>query len=256
MAEHSHQCEACGELIRGTGLPEFGDAYIAHVRSRHPDWPFPDTAIRNVAEATQRLSADAERLDVIGDVNVHPVTTALIPDWLSFFDHDAFAGNPVDAVCYCTGPHVFARGQRGGAEMRPWRENRELMTKLLSSGRVEGYLAYADGRPAGWVNASKRSHCSAYRLGTDAKPADEDVISVACFVIAPPYRRHGLAMALLQRLLDDAPGRGAAYVEAYPLSDPTEADAGNFRGHPAMFTAQGFEVVEVRERDTVMRRRL
>lgn len=253
MVEHSHQCEACGEVIRGTGLPAFGDAYIAHVRARHPDWPFPDIAIRNVAEATQRLTGSTERLDTLGEVSIHPVSASRLSDWLSFFDHDAFAGNPVDAVCYCTGPHVFARGKRGGGELRPWRQNRELMCELLSSRRAEGYLAYVDDRPAGWVNASRRSNCSMYRLGADATPADEDVISVACFVIAPPYRRHGLAAALLQRVLDDAAARGVAYVEAYPLNESAPSDAGNYRGHPAMFAARGFEIVDVREWDTVMR---
>lgn len=255
MAEHSHQCDACGEWIRGAELAAFGDAYLAHVRSRHPDWPFPDIAIRNVAEATQRLTGSTERLEVLGEVSIQPVVGARISDWLSFFDHEAFAGNPVDAGCYCIGPHVLARSDRGGVELRPWRQNRELMCELLCSGSTAGYLAYVDGRPAGWVNASKRSDCSAHRLGKGADPADEDVISVSCFVIAPPYRRHGLATALLERVVADASTRGAGWIEAYPRNESAETDAGNCWGHLGMFTSFGFDVVEVRDSDTVMRRR-
>lgn len=180
MANCMHQCDECGATIEGADLEAFGDAYIAHVRSRHPEWPFPDVAIRNVAEATQRLTGSTTRLPTIGAVTIHPVSEERIADWLAFFDHDGFAGNPVDAVCYCSSPHVFPPGQEGGAEMRSWRQNRELMVDLFRAGRAFGYLAYVDGRPAGCVNASNRAECSQLRLTGDVSPRDGEVICIAC----------------------------------------------------------------------------
>jgi GNAT superfamily N-acetyltransferase len=67
-------------------------------------------------------------------------------------------------------------------------------------------------------------------------------------VIAPPYRGHGIAAQLLDRVIEDAPSRGVRWVEAYP--------GGAHRGPRAMFDARGFEVFEERAVDTVMRRRL
>lgn len=250
----AQQCDSCGEMVEGADLAAFSDAYVAHVRSRHPDWPYPDVAIRNVAEATQRLTGSTSRLDTIGTVTIHPVTEDRIVDWLAFFDHDGFAGNPVDAVCYCSSPHLSAPGQDGGAEMRPWRENRETTVGLLRSGCAYGYLAYVDGRPAGWVNASTRSECPQLRLAEQADRSDETVICIACFVIAPPYRRHGLASALLARVLADAPSRNAAYVEAYPLNSPAESEAGDNPGYRSLFDAHNFHVVQQRDHDTIMRR--
>jgi len=249
-----HHCDGCGAVVEGADLEAFGDAYIAHVRSRHPDWPFPDMAIRNVAEATQRLTGSTTRLETIGRITIHPVSRERIDDWLAFFDHDGFAGNPVDAVCYCSSPHVFPPGQEGGAEMRPWRQNRELMIGLLRSGQAFGYLAYVDGRPVGWVNASTRSECSQLRLKKNVERSDGEVISIACFVIAPPYRRHGLTRALLRRVIDDARARGAACIEAYPLNTPADFDVGNHRGHRTLFEAHGFEVVRRRQHDIIMGR--
>ena len=225
-------CDGCGTVVEGGTLRAFSDAYVEHVRDVHPDWPFPEVAIRNVAEATQRLTGSTERLDSIGPIEVRPVTEDRIDDWLAFFDHDAFAGNPVDAVCYCTGPLL------GNAGSRPWQENRSCMLGMLRSGRAYGYLAYAGGRPAGWVNATMR---------------DNAVISVACFAIAPPYRRHGVATALLERVLADAKERGAERVEANPMNQPEESDAANFRGRLGLFLAHGFEVVERREHDSLVR---
>jgi GNAT superfamily N-acetyltransferase len=135
-----------------------------------------------------------------------------------------------------------------------WRESRETMVRLLRSGESFGYLAYVDGRPAGWVNASRRSAYGLYRLGKSADPPDGQVIGISCFVIAPPYRRHALAGRLLDRVLADASGRDARYIEAYPSTKTQDSDAANFRGPRALFEARQFLPVEERERYTVMRR--
>jgi hypothetical protein len=69
-------------------------------------------------------SGGTQRLLEIGDITVHPVTKDRIDDWLRFFDHDGFAGNPDWASCYCLEPHVPAtpeHPERAGARHgRPW----------------------------------------------------------------------------------------------------------------------------------------
>ncbi len=254
----TYACDTCAAAVEGADIQAFGDAYIAHVRYAHPDWKYPDQAIRNYAEATQRLTGSKDRLDAIGTVTIHQVTEDRIDDWLAFFDHDAFADNPPWAACYCSEPHLLERGAPPdpSAEARAWRQNRETMVRLLGEGLSFGYLAYVDGRPAGWVNASKRSEYALYRLGDGAQPADADIAGISCFVIAPPYRRHGLAAKLLERVLADAPARGVAWLEAYPFNGRREGDAANFRGPRSLFDANGFEPVEDRERYTVVRRRV
>jgi hypothetical protein len=49
----THVCDACGVTVEGADLESLGDAHIAHVRAEHPDWPYPDRAIRNYVEAAQ-----------------------------------------------------------------------------------------------------------------------------------------------------------------------------------------------------------
>jgi len=242
----------CGATIEGDDLQTLGDTFIAHVRAEHTDWPYPDMAVRNFAEATQRLTGSNERLEFIGEVAVEPVTAERIDDWLQLFDHDGFAGNPEWAACYCLEPHESSPDQTEMAEAH-WSQRRSQMVERLSHGGTHGYLAYVAGRPAGWVNASKRSDYALYRLGAGAEPADADVVGISCFVIAPPYRRHGLADTLLRRVVADAPGRGVAYVEAYPPTEAREGDAPNFRGPKPMYEAHGFEPLEQRGRNTVMR---
>jgi GNAT superfamily N-acetyltransferase len=248
------KCFACDAVIEAHDSDAIVAAFVTHGQRSHT-WSYPQEAIRNYArnyaEATERLTGGTTRLSEIGDVTVHPVTKARIDDWLRFFDHDGFAGNPDWASCYCLEPHVPATPEH---PERAWRETRAVMADRLEGGTTFGYLAYVAGRPAGWVNASRRSDYGLYRLLDPKGPEPTSVIGVSCFVIAPPFRRHGIASALLDRVIADASARGGAWIEAYPHNGPDENDAAHFRGPLSMYIARGFVPIEVRERDTVMRR--
>ncbi len=173
-----------------------------------------------------------------------------VDDWFRFFDHDAFADNPDCASCYCLEPHAPAPPEM---PERPWRETRAAMGRRFRDGTTFGYLAYVDGRPAGWINASLRSRYGLFETVDPDGPEPGTVIGVSCFVIAPPFRRHGIASALLDRVIADAPARGASLIEGYPDNNPEAGDPSYFRGPRSLYDSRGFEPVEVRERDTVMR---
>jgi GNAT superfamily N-acetyltransferase/predicted small metal-binding protein len=247
------KCFGCEAMIEADNSEAVADAFLAHARESHT-WTYPEESIRNYArnyaDATERLTGDRERLPEIGDVVVHPVTSERVADWLRFFDHDGFAGNPDWASCYCLEPHIPATPAQ---PERAWRDTRATVAERLRRGTTFGYLAYVDGRPAGWVNASLRSDYGLFRLVDPDGPEPALVVGVSCFVIAPPFRRHGIAAALLDRVIADAAARGASWVEAYPHNKPDASDAGHFRGPRSIYDARGFEPVEVRERDTVVR---
>jgi GNAT superfamily N-acetyltransferase len=240
-------------LIEANDSDAVVDAFVVHGRDSHT-WSYPEESIRNYArnyaEATERLTGGTERLSEIADIAIHPMTRDRIDDWLRFFDHDAFAGNPDWASCYCLEPHLPATPEQ---PERPWRERRATVADRLRCGATFGYVAYVAGRPAGWVNASLRSDYGLYRDVDPDGPEPTSVIGVSCFVIAPPFRRHGIASALLDRVIADAAARGAAAIEGYPRHQPERSDAGHFRGPRSMYDARGFEPIKVRERDTVVR---
>jgi GNAT superfamily N-acetyltransferase len=250
------KCFGCDAVIEANDGDAIVDAFVAHGRESHT-WSYPEESVRNYArnyaEATERLTGATERLSEIGEITVHPVTEDRVDDWLRFFDHDGFAGNPDWASCYCLEPHLPATPEQ--PELA-WRERRATMAKRIQCRATFGYLAYVDGRPAGWVNASLRADCGLYQLVDPDGPEASSVIGVSCFVIAPPFRRHGIASALLDRVIADGSARGAKWVEGYPRNKPEENDAGHFRGPRSMYDARGFQPIEVRERDTVMRRQV
>ncbi len=256
MSTATTDCFACGTTVEGDSIEQFEEAFLVHIRAEHPDLPYPDNAVRNFAAATQRLVEAADRVAEDFAVEIHPVDESRLDDWLEFFDHRGFAGNPAWASCYCLEP-MLEPASDDDDDPR-WYERRQAMMTMLGSGAAFGYLAYADGEVAGWVNASLRSDAGLYRQGEGADPPDAAVAVVSCFVIAPPYRRHGLAARLLDRVIADAPGRGAGFVEAYPFKPREDdhtvsADAGEFRGPRHLFDERGFVVVGERDRDVVVR---
>jgi GNAT superfamily N-acetyltransferase len=246
------KCFGCNALLEAADADAAADAFVAHAKADHK-WPYKEDALRtyaaNYAEAGERISTDTERLPEIGAVTVFPATDR-VDDWLSFFDCEAFAGNPGWASCYCLEPNVPTT--REDPE-RPWRTARATTADRLRCGATYGYLAYAGGAPAGWVNASKRADCGLFRDVDPNGPDAQTVIGISCFVIAPPFRRHRIASVLLDRVIADAPSRGASWIEAYPHNTPEAGDAGHFRGTRAMYEARGFKPVEEKKNYTVMR---
>jgi GNAT superfamily N-acetyltransferase len=245
-------CDMCGETVTGEDLDGFGRAGVVHVHAAHPDLPYGDLAVRNFFEGEARATGGTERLDTVGAVEIHPVTEDRIDDWLDFFDHHAMVGLPQNSACYCLEPHELSP-KAPPAPFRHWRERRAIMIERLRAGTTFGYLAYVDGRPAGWVNASRRADCSLYRRGDEV---DATTVAVSCFAVAPPYRGHGLARRLLDRVVADASGRGAGGVEAYPGNDSPPIEHLRFRGGRRMYESAGFTEIKVRTFDTVVRRPL
>lgn len=239
----------CDTRVEGESVEDFGDRWVAHCAIAHDDVPYPEANIRAFGEGLARMTGGAERLASIDEVDVHPVTVDRIDDWLDLFDHHVMVGKPENASCYCLEAHEL--GSDGPhIEYTDWRARRAAMAERLRAGTTFGYLAYVDGQPAGWINASKRADYAMHRRNDDA---DATTVGIACFAIAPPYRKHGLAQALLDRVVADATSRGATAVEAYPFNGDDGAGSG-FRGGRAMYDASGFTEVKVRQRDTVVRR--
>ena len=179
------KCFECAELIEAEDSDAAVHAFEAHGRQSHT-WSYPEEAIRNYArncaEATERLTGGTERLPTIANVTVHPVTEDRIDDWLRFFDHEAFAGNPDWAACYCLEPHVPATPE---LPERAWRDTRAAVLSRFRGGTTFGYLAYVDNRSVGWVNASFRSDYGLFRLVGVGTPEPGSVIGVSCFIVAP-----------------------------------------------------------------------
>jgi GNAT superfamily N-acetyltransferase len=172
------------------------------------------------------------------EITVHPLDPGRLEDYLAFFDREAFSDNPEWADCYCLFYHV----PDPDWESRTGERNRED----------------AAGRPIGWCNANAKERFA--RLAAEsaqwgeARPG-ERVLSVVCFVVAPAYRRKGVARLLLQEACAGAARAGYRWAEGYPRKVERNA-AQAYHGPLALYRSEGFTELRELEQSWIVRRDL
>lgn len=234
----------CGTVLEATDEATATRETLEHMSVVHPDLGINAVQAANFVHASQRLDASPVKLErrvAIGAVKVRPATPADADAVLAFFDDDAFVDNAAWASCYCMAPHLDGENLDAW-NTRTWRTNRDDREARLRTGRGANVLAFVDGVLAGWVNAGPIADHPGASAHATAEVLSDDVGYVACFVVAPPYRRHGIARALLQGALDALRSAGCTAVEADAAVDPPRA-AGAFPGALALYESAGFAVL-------------
>ncbi|MGH2587975.1 MAG: GNAT family N-acetyltransferase [Dehalococcoidia bacterium] len=242
----------CGPVFEAESEEALVQVMRRHVDEAHADLGLSDQSVRDYVAAAVRSGPPKPRVERLGSVEVRALTPERRDDFLSFFDYEAFAGNPAWADCYCMffyfPPKDLAWGQRAAAE------NRSASAERIDCGEMGGYLAYVDGQPAGWCNAGPRQMYARIAQAEDRRVDDEEQIgSIVCFVIAPQYRRHGLARRLLDAAVEGFRREGLSIAEAYPARG-AESDADNYYGPASLYAAAGFAPFREIEGHTMVRR--
>jgi GNAT superfamily N-acetyltransferase len=236
----------CGVTIEAEDLDGLVPLARAHMNDVH-GLGLSEANTRDYFEAEDRLAPVRPRQAEIGEVEIHPATPDRLNDVLHFFDVEGFAGKPEWAACYCVAHHL--------GEGRPdycRATNRAALVERIREQSTTGFLAYADGKVGAWCNASPRSAYIHY-AGRDDRD-DDEVGSIVCFVVAPPYRRHGLAAKLLDAACASFVDRGFTVAEAYPNRSPSD-DASAYHGPMSMYLEAGFtEVGSLDERLAVVQK--
>lgn len=222
----------CGATLEGPDRDAQVAAAKAHFDGAHGQMGLTAVQLRNFLEREGELTGPIDRLDRLGQVEVVPLTADRVDDVLRFFDHDAFPDNPGWAACYCMAHHV----REGEWSTRTWQQNRDDLAARIGDGRTTGVLCYVDGRLAAWCNASPRREYPEHCDGTEA---DRSTGYVACFVVAPPYRGHGIAKQLLDAALDVLRAQGLTAVEAGPPAEVTRQEQA-YRGTVRLYEQAGF----------------
>jgi len=121
---------------------------------------------------------------------------SVLDDFLLYFDEIGFTDNPEWGGCYCHFYHF--EGERKDWGKRTGEANRDASINLINSRKMSGFLVYEQEKPIGWCNANIKENYHA--LISDAEinyEKSEKIASIVCFLIAPDYRRKGIAGKLL-----------------------------------------------------------
>lgn len=195
------------------------------------------------------------------NVEIRKLTPDDAEEYIRFFDttpHDDY--NP-ENTCYCVS---WCSDDHRTMTVYPSREERRKMAiEYVKSGKIQGYLAYADSQLVGWCNANARSEClncggwlfSMSQVSELQFEQNEKVKSIYCFLITPDMKRKGIAKQLLQYVCQDAADCGFDYVEAYPQREATD-ERMFFMGFADMYKDLGFCIYAETEDKFVMRKHI
>jgi GNAT superfamily N-acetyltransferase len=170
-------------------------------------------------------------------VEIRKLASELLQDFVSFFNGEAFADNPKWGFCFCQ--FSYLDHAKVNWTSRTVQENRAAACDRICTNRMQGYLAYRDGKPIGWCNAAPRTMMDAFADEPD--PDASRIGQITCFLVAKPYRRSGVATSLLQAASAGLKAQGLAIAEASPLAEAS-SDAKNHYGPLSMYLAAGFRV--------------
>lgn len=170
-------------------------------------------------------------------VEIRKLSPERMQDFLQFFDGEAFADNPRWGFCFCQ--FLYVDHAKVHWATRTVQENRAAACDRICSNRMQGYLAYRDGKPVGWCNAAPRTMMDAFADEPD--PDADRMGQITCFVVAPAHRRSGVATALLHEACAGLKAQGLQIAEAMPLAEAS-SDAQNHYGPLGMYLAAGFHV--------------
>jgi ribosomal protein S18 acetylase RimI-like enzyme len=168
-------------------------------------------------------------------VEVRAVSTELLPDFLAFFDGEAFTDNPKWSFCYCQ--FAYVDHSKVEWKARTLGENRRAACEGIEANTMKGYLAYRGGKPVGWCNAAPRTMLTAFDDEPD--PDAAGIGQITCFIVAKSHRRTGVAKALLGAACEGFRSQHLRIVEATAYPD-AETDAQSHYGPLSMYLAAGF----------------
>ncbi|MCH5287473.1 MAG: GNAT family N-acetyltransferase [Christensenellaceae bacterium] len=184
-------------------------------------------------------------------IEVRRLNRDMAEEYIRYFDHRAFAdGNP-EKGCYCVWHHWTDRHEHERSLMpenqRPSCK-REYARKLIEDGTLNGFAAFDGDQMIGFCNADLKDHY--FRLSRENNAASwtgadekDRILSIVCYIVAPDWRRKGVAKALLDGACRYARENGYDHVEGYPPRGAfSERDCG---GSLSMYVNAGFEIIDV-----------
>ena len=127
-------------------------------------------------------------------IEIRKLTPGLAKDYVQFFDETPHDVNIDEQKCYCVTWRSDSSYIHGEPHWFPTREERRARAKeFVSTGSIQGYLAYCGDKIVGWCNANADCQLCVNYLRSywpiEEYREDVKVKSVFCFMIAPEMQR-------------------------------------------------------------------
>ena len=185
------------------------------------------------------------------NIKIRALSPDILEDFLYYFDNVAFTDNPSWSTCYCHFYHFSGKPKQ--FFKRTAKENRTASKQLILSEKMKGYIAYLDEKPVGWCNVNSKDNFAKIPF---KQKFQNKIASLICFVIAPLYRKRGIARKLLRYACSDSQKKGYEIFEVYPKKGDLLTDAHSYRGPFSLYKSEGFSIYKEFKDYYVMRKKL
>ena len=120
-------------------------------------------------------------------------------------------------------------------------QNRSIREALFQRGEHDGYLAYADGVVAGWIQVGIRGRLEKLVAQYDLRE-DDGVWAITCMLIAPKYRKRGIARVMIKSVIADLSLHRVKRVMAFPRNKADLEDGEAWTGPLKLYEEMGFQI--------------
>jgi len=144
-------------------------------------------------------------LSDIKDLKIRPLDKSTWKDFELLFESKGILGN-----CWCMVWRMTKEEQKNNtSECR-----KKFMKTRVDEGIPVGLLAFEDKKAVAWCSIAPKS---THNSGLGGNTTLENVWSLTCFFVLPPYRKQGLTHLFIEEAKKYAKKNGASYIEAYPV---------------------------------------
>jgi GNAT superfamily N-acetyltransferase len=195
------------------------------------------------------------------NIEVRKLLPDLVDDYLDFFDNSAFCDGSEFAGCYCVWYHWTDELEKERSKCSDDMKKcfkRNLVINLIKQKRLNGFLAYLNGKVIGWCNADLKQNYDrlSYKNNPDLwiEHNGEKVMSIVCYIVSPNMRGNGVATELLKAVCKEAAENRYDYIEAYPGIN--EDGSPHYHGTYSMYEKQGFKLIKNESSNLIARKYL
>ena len=191
------------------------------------------------------------------NIEIKKLSSDLLEDFLFYFDNIAFSDHSDWSGCYCVEPHLCQVAEHE-LPIGTNSSYRNTAIDFIKRGKLQGYLAYSDGKVVGWCNVNDKSSYEKLQEKKESWTEDDSIKrikSIMCFNIAPDMRKKGVATKLLEVICDDALKEKYDIIEAYPYRGEPNTYF-YFTGPPAIYSKNGFSIFKELNREMIVRKYL
>ncbi len=128
-------------------------------------------------------------------------------------------------------------------------DNRRRLERDLAAGQLTGMVSEDEGRIVGWIRIERPQGMSKLYQGRLYRglPCFEGArfggAAIACVLVAPAFRRKGIARRLISGAVAYCRHRGDAFIEAFPRGATDVSDEEQWMGPLSIYRSLGFDVV-------------